>query len=820
MIVNLKESQIDGLIKLVLAEERTKKGLLNEGASSIVMSDLKNKIQARMKGSLKIGPKLKNYPTAIDIIGYSNGRSLTFFDNGVVKWYDGKNFTKGGKWDYNMTKEGKLAGGWLKNDKGVNVSLDDAINYAGKNYGTGAGPLVTKTTNTQSNNFCDKCKNDPNYYVKNLVRCRNCATNDLIANSKVGYDDTRVWSDLYTKLNQYKPSTVKLVKSDKGDAYFLTNYMGSIQLGFYNYGDIKLYDGTRWTSIGKWDLKMQKDGKLSGGWLSRNNGEKVSLGPALNEPNLMPISWMLASKWNNKPTTTPVTKGKNYPYGQLKTNPSPELIAMVLKDSHGTFDDYEAYAEAAFEEIRNIDTYNRVKKELGKDPWDFVASFMNPNMSFRTTNSQSIRTSMTIINQNTGNNKGLNSIEFIKECKLVFTLNNPGGINPNNNKPNSNTADIDFNKYWSNDVNGKNKDPLIKWGVTGYYSTVPNDFGWKFSNNIYPYPVPYNTKCLNPIIMKEYYDPNNKATISDRTKVINPNIKPINTKYDPVAQNRQRAENTRKEMVGFNNSLFQQKNIIPKYCNGVLSRVAYKSGIWNQGKVDEVAYISTYNLCRNFGGLWVYENGGKYTCDCRDKDNPALLLKRSTSDKFADVDIKKEVNKNSSINWSAKETSLMVVSITQFASAFIPVIGPYVSAGISLGMTTYYWKKGDYKTAAVEFLFSVLPLIGKIPSVGKVSEKFSKSIGDSIIKGIGLNKKQIETLQSILAWDTTISSSITKQIEKNMTNKVAAHIIKTSIKKVESKVIGLTGLPTYGDLKKKAAGETLAVTTGVEDKNV
>jgi hypothetical protein len=30
MIVNLKESQIDGLIKLVLAEERTKKGLIEQ----------------------------------------------------------------------------------------------------------------------------------------------------------------------------------------------------------------------------------------------------------------------------------------------------------------------------------------------------------------------------------------------------------------------------------------------------------------------------------------------------------------------------------------------------------------------------------------------------------------------------------------------------------------------------------------------------------------------------------------------------------------------------------------------------------------------
>ncbi len=67
--IELSETQYNKIIKFALSEEK-KKTLLNEGASSMVMSDLKNKIQARMKGSLKIGPKLKNYPTAIDIIDF------------------------------------------------------------------------------------------------------------------------------------------------------------------------------------------------------------------------------------------------------------------------------------------------------------------------------------------------------------------------------------------------------------------------------------------------------------------------------------------------------------------------------------------------------------------------------------------------------------------------------------------------------------------------------------------------------------------------------------------------------------------------------
>jgi hypothetical protein len=48
---------------------------------------------------------------------------------------------------------------------------------------------------------------------------------------------------------------------------------------------------------------------------------------------------------------------------------------------------------------------------------------------------------------------------------------------------------------------------------------------------------------------------------------------------------------------------------------------------------------------------------------------------------------------------------------------------------------------------------------------------------------------------------------------------VSKTLLTTADKKVEQKVVGLAGTPTYGDLKKKATGETLAVTTGVEDKN-
>ena len=51
-----------------------------------------------------------------------------------------------------------------------------------------------------------------------------------------------------------------------------------------------------------------------------------------------------------------------------------KLIASVIKQSPGIFNDYEAWAEAAFMAIKTKSKYEQVKKELKKDPYEYVKS--------------------------------------------------------------------------------------------------------------------------------------------------------------------------------------------------------------------------------------------------------------------------------------------------------------------------------------------------------------------------------------------------------------------------------------------------------------
>jgi len=72
----------------------------------------------------------------------------------------------------------------------------------------------------------------------------------------------------------------------------------------------------------------------------------------------------------------------NPPYTDLLKNPIPKLIASVLKQSLGTFNDYEAWAEAAFMAIKTKSKYAQVTKILGRDAYEYVKSFMNTGTKY------------------------------------------------------------------------------------------------------------------------------------------------------------------------------------------------------------------------------------------------------------------------------------------------------------------------------------------------------------------------------------------------------------------------------------------------------
>jgi len=145
---------------------------------------------------------------------------------------------------------------------------------------------------------------------------------------------------------------------------------------------------------------------------------------------------------------------------------------------------------------------------------------------------------------------------------------------------------------------------------------------------------------------------------------------------------------------------------------------------------------------------------------------------------------RKKTGTTSENMWGDQHTANLVFGI---ASAFIPVIGPFISAGIGLADAALYYKEGDTKTAGMVAMFSLLPGIGailpKIPGIKQLgvkgmsalASKLSKGqkITDStelaVIKGIKENadliKSSLDTHVKTLAQQAT-----TKQLAANVKN--------------------------------------------------
>lgn len=78
--------------------------------------------------------------------------------------------------------------------------------------------------------------------------------------------------------------------------------------------------------------------------------------------------------------------------------------------------------------------------------------------------------------------------------------------------------------------------------------------------------------------------------------------------------------------------------------------------------------------------------------------------------------------------------------IYSIAANFVPMVGPFLSAGISLYDAKLHYDEGDNISAGVMTVFALLPYVGsvasKIPGVKQLGEKGMAALASKIIKGV------------------------------------------------------------------------------------
>jgi hypothetical protein len=142
--------------------------------------------------------------------------------------------------------------------------------------------------------------------------------------------------------------------------------------------------------------------------------------------------------------------------------------------------------------------------------------------------------------------------------------------------------------------------------------------------------------------------------------------------------------------------------------------------------------------------------------------------------------------------------------ILAILTSFIPVVGPFISAGIGLIDAKKYYDEGDKKTAGLMVMFSSLPGLGLLGKLG-LTKWTAKTLGE-IGKKIGLGQKltptEVEVAKKITQYRNLIETEMKK---KAISLNAAKQNVKSQLKRKPyvntAKSLGkYTGLSTGYDI--------------------
>lgn len=162
-----------------------------------------------------------------------------------------------------------------------------------------------------------------------------------------------------------------------------------------------------------------------------------------------------------------------------------------------------------------------------------------------------------------------------------------------------------------------------------------------------------------------------------------------------------------------------------------------------------------------------------------------------------DYNTVKQISKKSTEVASSPEQIHNVMTVLQIGTAFIPVAGPFISAGIGLLDASKYYQEGDKKTAGLMTMFALLPgavsLVNKIPGIKQLGSQGLSLLASKLGKGITkLTPLEQQVITGLKVNQKLVKSEINNQV-KQLAQKSLASKVKETTKKSLIK-IAKTGL--------------------------
>ena len=107
-------------------------------------------------------------------------------------------------------------------------------------------------------------------------------------------------------------------------------------------------------------------------------------------------------------------------------------------------------------------------------------------------------------------------------------------------------------------------------------------------------------------------------------------------------------------------------------------------------------------------------------------------------------------------------------------TSFLPIVGPFISAGFTAYDAGLYWKEGDKTSATIMSIFTTLPFLKFIPGAKQLGTKGMALLADKVLKGTKLTTAELEIINKIKDYTPEIKDSMSKMGTKlkNVSNDI------------------------------------------------
>jgi hypothetical protein len=135
------------------------------------------------------------------------------------------------------------------------------------------------------------------------------------------------------------------------------------------------------------------------------------------------------------------------------------------------------------------------------------------------------------------------------------------------------------------------------------------------------------------------------------------------------------------------------------------------------------------------------------------------------------------------------EQGHQVLSTLTFVSAFIPVVGPFIAAGLGTVDAAILYNQGKKGEAALTVALSLIPFVGKIPALKGIGQEVFKSIALKTASEVALNPEELLALEKLTNAKAEFDAIAKEWVASKTKSTAVQEVIQVAKKKGEGYVV-------------------------------